>query len=132
MTGHLDDQRAAAEAELGEQLAGVRAHGEAYDVSVTPEQAARFAAMLDQATNCPHLNAVPIQPAYVLIGVRSSVAECTGCFMGRTEELRECSWCGQDADLSPIVSESGHRVAIATVCSTCRSVVLALLGAPTT
>jgi hypothetical protein len=132
MSGHLDDQRAAAATELGDQMAGVRAHSLGYDVQVTPEQAAQFAHMLDQATNCPHLDAVPIQPTYVLLGVRASVAECTGCFMSRREEIRECSWCGRDADLCPIVSESGHKVAVATVCDSCRSTVLALLGAPTT
>lgn len=131
MTSPLDDQRAAAAADLDGQTASLRANAVKVTAQVTPEQVAWFTSLLNQATPCEHLVTVPVQPTYTLLGTRSSVAECRACFMGRTEELRECSWCGRDADLCPVVSESGHRLAIATVCGTCRAGVLALFGAHT-
>lgn len=130
MASPLDDQLQAAEAELVALAEPIRARADVHGLEVTADQAAELAALLDRAADpCPHLSAVPLQPAFVIIGVGFVVADCLTCWTARRGEIRQCTVCRQDVpEVAPVVYEAGHRLAVLPVCLTCRADVLTLLG----
>lgn len=118
MSTHLDDQRAAAEAELDALTAPIRARAERVDVETTPDSLAEFAALLDRTDPCMHLAERPVQPSMVLLGY--GVADCVPCFLSRRGRVRQCMDCGQEAQpLHQVLQHVGHRIAVALVCRTC-------------
>lgn len=131
MTTPLDDQRQAAEAALVAAATPIRARADVDLVhQVTADQAAEFAGLLDRtADRCPHLAAVPLQPAFVLIGVGYVVADCNECWTARRGAIQQCTPCRQDVpEVAPVVYEAGHRLVVLPVCQACRPGVLAAFG----
>lgn len=123
----LDDQRAAAEAELAVLAAPIRARPDVIAVDPPAGRALQIAAGLDMAARCPHLVNQPLQPTVVLLNGGDVVADCGDCWTARRGGVTSCTRC-PDPPVGYLVHQVGHRLAVQAVCAACRMDVLAMLG----
>ena len=122
MAGALDDQQAAAEAEADGIAWSILLGLNAALVSAEDVERANVRQALERLTRCPHLRAIPMQPALVLMTSSDLVAECADCF--ESAEARRtpcCPACGVEAvqPLRPAVLSLGHWLAVWLLCHSC-------------
>lgn len=121
MTSALGDQLLAAELEVGGIAESIRLGLNAAHVAVGDVERAAILQALEGLPRCQHLQAIPVQPALVLMTV-DPVVECKDCF--ESAEVRRfpcCPACGLEAvqPLKPAALPLGHWLVVWLLCHSC-------------